>query len=189
MKDPKAGTVAIVLAAGSASRFGGDKLSAMLRGEPLLFHAIRAARAAPVSQVVVVARPGLDCGEWPGEPPVEVIRLNSSALSDSLKAGIAAASGARCVLVFLGDMPAVPHAMAALLLAQIGSAYAALPRHHGKPGHPALLSAAAFPDMDGLTGDEGAGRILRQRADVVFVDCDDPAIHFDVDRPEDLRRA
>lgn len=180
--------VALVLAAGSASRFGSDKLSAPLEGEPLLFHAIRAARGAPVSRVIVVARPGLETGIWQGAPPVDVLRIASSALSDSLKAGIAAAQGADGAFVFLGDMPRVPHDEAGRLAGMIGKAYAALPRHQGRPGHPVLLSVRAFADMAALSGDEGAGRLLRARDDVVFDECTDSAIHFDVDRPEDLAR-
>ena len=180
--------VALVLAAGSASRFGSDKLSAPLEGEPLLFHAIRAARAAPVSRVIVIARPGLETGAWQGDPPLEVVRIASSALSDSLKAGIAAAQGADGAFVFLGDMPRVPHDEAARLADLIGGSYAALPRLGGRPGHPVLLSARAFADIAALSGDEGAGRLLRRRKDVVFDDRTDPSIHFDVDRPEDLQR-
>lgn len=180
--------VAVVLAAGHATRFGGDKLSACLHGEPLLFHAIRAARAAPVERVIVVARPGLDVGTWEGAPPVEAVRLISSALSASLKAGVAAALDAEGAFVFLGDMPAVPHGEAKRLAARLGPAYAALPKNGGRPGHPVLLSARAFGDIATLSGDEGAGRLLRERDDVVFDDCPDPAIHFDVDRPGDLDR-
>jgi len=178
--------VAVVLAAGRASRFGSDKLRAPLRGEPLLFHAVRAARASPAVKVVIVARPGLDTGTWPEAPPVETIRLDSLALSDTLKAGIAAAAGSDGAFVFLGDMPRIPPALAARLAEAIGPDYAAMPRQGGRPGHPVLLSAHAFADLAALTGDEGAGRLLRSREDVVFVDCDDPGIHFDVDRPGDL---
>jgi molybdenum cofactor cytidylyltransferase len=178
---------ALVLAAGRASRFGSDKLSALLDGEPLLFHAIRAAQAAPVSRVIVVARPDLEVGEWPGEPPVDVLRIESEALSQSLQAGIAATAGADGVFVFLGDMPRVPHGAATRLATIIGDSTAALPRYQGQPGHPALLSARMFPEIATLTGDEGAGRLLRSRKDMVFDEVDDPAILLDVDRPEDLR--
>ncbi|TCM17777.1 molybdenum cofactor cytidylyltransferase [Novosphingobium sp. PhB165] len=180
--------VAVVLAAGRASRFGSDKLAAPLDGAPLLFHAIRAARAAPVSRVIVVARPGLEIGDWPGEPAVEAVRIASTELSQSLKAGIRAAAGTRGVFIFLGDMPQVPHGEAARLAARIGDAAAALPRHEGRPGHPALLSARLFPEITALTGDEGAGRLLRTREDVVFDEVSDPAILLDIDCPEDLAR-
>jgi len=179
--------VALVLAAGAARRFGSDKLSAPLDGEPLVHHAIRAARAAPVSRVIVVARPGLAIGDWPDSPPVEAVRIESDALSTSLKAGAAAAAGgADGAFVFLGDMPRVPHGEAARLAAILGDAYAALPRHDGRTGHPVLLSARAFADMAALSGDSGAGPLLKGRTDLAFDECPDSAIHFDVDRPEDL---
>ncbi|CCA91836.1 NTP transferase domain-containing protein [Novosphingobium sp. PP1Y] len=178
--------VALVLAAGSAMRFGSDKLSAPFNGEPLLFHAIRAARAAPVSRVIVVARRGLETGTWEGSPPVEIVRIASTSLSQSLQAGIAAAAEADGAFVFLGDMPRIPHEIAERLAHAIGDGFAAMPREGGRPGHPVLLSARAYPAIAGLTGDQGAGKLLRQRPDVVFVDCTDPAIHADVDTPADL---
>lgn len=179
---------AIVLAAGSARRFGSDKLSAPLAGQPLVHHAIAAARAAPVERVFVVAAPGLATGDWPGAPPVEVLRLASPALSASLKAGVAAAANFDGVFVFLGDMPLVPHDLAGELAEALGPAFAALPRQGGKPGHPVLLSAAAFPAVAALDGDQGAGRLLKARDDLAFVDCTVEGIHLDVDRPDDLDR-
>jgi molybdenum cofactor cytidylyltransferase len=178
--------VAVVLAAGAARRFGSDKLSAEFRGEPLVHHAIRAARAAPVERVIVVCDHELSIGQWSGTPPVEAVRIRSAALSESLQAGIAAAREAQGAFIFLGDMPLVPPAVAGELAAAIGGGFAALPRHGGAPGHPVLLSAAAFPQIGALSGDEGAGRLLKQRSDVVFLEIADAAILLDVDRPADL---
>ena len=50
-------TVAILLAAGAGSRFGGDKLLAPLHGKPLVLHAVDAMRAA-VTEIIAVVRPG-----------------------------------------------------------------------------------------------------------------------------------
>jgi molybdenum cofactor cytidylyltransferase len=180
---------AIVLAAGHARRFGADKLAADFGGRPLLAHAIDAARAAPVEAVFVVCR----------EPPpllrglaVETVRIASDALSDSLRAGIGAAARSDPALdgvfVFLGDMPLVPRALAGELAARIGDGYACLPRFEGRPGHPVLLAARAFPDVAALEGDAGAGKLLRARDDVVFVDTDDEGVLLDVDSAGDLAR-
>lgn len=179
---------AIVLAAGSATRFGSDKLSARFKGRPLVEHAIQAARAAPVGRVIVVAAPALDIGAWDGAPPLDVIRIRSNALSDSLKAGVAAAGDAGGAFIFLGDMPLIPHEVAGRLADILDDHFAALPRHEGRPGHPVLLSRSAFGQIARLEGDQGAGRLLRQRGDVVFEDCSDPGILLDVDRIEDFVR-
>jgi molybdenum cofactor cytidylyltransferase len=180
--------VALVLAAGSARRFGSDKLSAPFRGEPLFAHAIRAACAAPVERVILVAHAALQVGSWADDPHVHVVRISSTALSDSLRAGVGAAGLVDGLFVFLGDMPLVPHDVAGRLAAQIGTAYAAMPRHDEEPGHPVLLSSRALDDLARLTGDAGAGKLLRSRDDVVFVDLADPSILADIDRPEDLTR-
>jgi molybdenum cofactor cytidylyltransferase len=179
---------AIVLAAGSGSRFGGDKLSARFRGEPLIRHAIHSARAAPVERVIVVASPDLEIGEWSGEPPVETLRIASPELSASLKAGVAEAADADGAFVFLGDMPLVPHGVGARLAEALADNYAALPRRAGRNGHPVLLSRRAFPDIARLAGDEGAGRLLKARSDLAFVECADEGVQLDVDRLEDLTR-
>lgn len=180
--------VAIVLAAGAARRFGGDKLSAPFLGEPLIAHAIRAARAAPVARVIVVCPDRLEIGAWPGKPPVEPLRIASTALSASLKGGIAAAGDCDGAFVFLGDMPLVPHDLAGRLAAALGASYAAMPRHAGKPAHPVLLSARALADAAGLTGDRGAGPLLAGRKDVAFIDVADEGAVLDVDRAEDIAR-
>ncbi len=180
--------VAIVLAAGSARRFGSDKLSAVFHGEPLVHHAIRAARVAPVERVFVVCGAQLDIGTWPPSPPVEAVRIASTALSASLQAGIAAAGEAEGAFIFLGDMPLIPPEVAGRLAPALGDQFAAVPRHAGKNGHPVLLSSRAFAEIAALTGDQGAGRLLKRRDDVAFVETADDTILLDVDRVEDLAR-
>lgn len=174
---------ALVLAAGAGSRFGGGKLEARFRGEALVNHAIRAARAAPGGRVIVVAAAGL-----PLPQGVQGVRIATTVLSDSLKAGIAAAGPVDGLFVFLGDMPLVPHGLAAELAALLPGAYAVVPRHAGHRGHPVLLSARAIADCDNLRGDEGFGPLLRGRSDVAFLDCGDEGAIIDIDRAEDLAR-
>lgn len=170
--------VAIVLAAGHGSRFGGGKLSAALGGRPLLDHAVAAALASPASQVIVVGRPGT---ALPADPRLALVELSSAALSDSLRAGLVAAGGAEAALIFLGDMPLVPHGMAARLIAALGEGLAALPEFGGRPGHPVLLARRGFALADALTGDEGLGRALRGRGDVVRLAVEEEGVVLDVD--------
>jgi len=175
--------VAIVLAAGRGARFGGGKMAAPLGGRALLDHAVGTALASPAERVIVVGRPGTRVAE---DPRVRLLTLDSAALSDSLRAGLAAAGDAAGAFIFLGDMPLVPPDMAERLLAAIGEAPAALPLWQGKPGHPVLLARAAFSLADGLTGDEGLGRALRNLPGVVRLPVDEEGVVLDVDRAEDL---
>lgn len=189
---------AIVLAAGSATRFGGGKLLAPFRAEPLLVHAIHAACAAPVARVIVVAHPDIPQAVMTDAAPsampkVDVVRLASTALSDSLRAGLNALPDAQSVFVFLGDMPLVPHSVAHELAAALddgGTAQtlAVLPVHRGQPGHPVLLTARALPLTDSLKADEGLGRLLRGQADVIRLERPEAGVCADVDRREDLAR-
>lgn len=174
---------AIVLAAGKGERFGGDKLAAPLGRRRLIDHAVEIALSSPVERVIVVTRQGTEIVE---DPRVSRIELSSVVLSDSLRAGLAAAGDLDGAFIFLGDMPLVPPEMAARLILAIGTAPAALPTWQGKQGHPVLLTRGAFALADGLTGDEGLGRALRGRGDVVRLPVADEGVVHDIDRPEDL---
>lgn len=177
---------ALVLAAGSARRFGGDKLSTSFQGRPLLDHAIAAARAAPVERVIVVCSDRIAIDHWKGEPVVEALRISSTSLSQSLNAGLSAVADADGAFIFLGDMPLIPHDAAGHLAGMLGANFAAVTRHNGRNGHPVLLSRRAVTEIAHLTGDEGAGRRLKQRDDVAHLEVTNDAILLDVDHREDI---
>ncbi|MEI9891396.1 MAG: NTP transferase domain-containing protein [Caulobacteraceae bacterium] len=127
---------AIVLAAGSGSRFGGGKLMAPWRGGVLLDGALDAAFAAPVQavHVVVGADPRAAAHAQARGALIVEAADHALGLSASLKAGIAALpQDAAGVLVFLGDMPLAPHAVLASLAAAIeAGAPAAVPTFDGR---------------------------------------------------------
>jgi len=193
------GLEAIVLAAGSGSRFGGGKLLAPWRGGVLLDGALAAALASPAHTVTVV---------WGADPAVgeaarsfaeradagERLRLvhaprHAEGLSASLAAGIAAVrEDARGVFVFLGDMPRIPHDLAAQLAAALDAGpEAAAPTFQGRRGHPVLFGPALWPRLAALSGDRGAGALLMDLGErLALVPAPDDGVLFDVDRPADL---
>jgi molybdenum cofactor cytidylyltransferase len=64
------------------------------------------------------------------------------------------------------------------------------PTYLGRRGHPVLFGATWFPDLRALSGDEGARALLENAgARLARIPVEDPGIHIDVDRPEDLARA
>jgi molybdenum cofactor cytidylyltransferase len=185
------GLHAIILAAGSGSRFGGGKLMAPWRGGVLLDGALDAAFAAPVAavHVVVGADPAVAAHAARRGARIVHARDHPQGLSASLKAGIAAlpkdAAGA---LVLLGDMPRVPHAVLAPLVAAVeAGAPAAVPVFEGRVGNPAALSAALFPEVMALEGDRGARSLIEGLGEaLVRTPAPDAGVLFDVDRPQDL---
>ena len=185
---------AVVLAAGSASRFGGGKLLAPWRGAPLLHAALAAARAAPVASVTVVT--GADEAAVAAcarafDPEIRLAHApdHAEGLTASLRAGIASLpAGTSAAFVFLGDMPRVPHAVLGPLADAVAAgAPAAAPVFGGRRGNPVVLSRTLFDEVAQLTGDIGARPLLQRLGPrVALVEAADDGVLFDVDRPEDL---
>lgn len=191
---------ALVLAAGLSVRFGGPKLLAPWRGGVLIDAALAAAFAAPVATVTVVtgghaagvtaaAEDFADRAGQTGRLRIVHAADHDEGLSASLRAGIASLDeGTDGAVVFLADMPDIPEGVSEALIAAMGPGReAAAPVFEGRRGHPVLLGAALFGPIRQLTGDLGAGHLLKGLgARLALVQVADPGILKDVDRPEDL---
>lgn len=185
-------TVALLLAAGSGSRFLGGihKLAADMAGKPLYQWAIDAAVEAEIGPVILVT------GAF--EVTIDPMSTASSAITvvhnpqwstgmaGSLQVGLAAARklGAEAVVVGLADQPLVP-ATAWRLLAASPSPIA-VATYNGKRGNPVRLHAELW-DAIPKSGDEGARSLLRIYPELVEeVSCKGSS--SDVDTLEDLAR-
>ena len=186
---------AVVLAAGSGSRFGGGKLTAAWGPGVLLEGALAAAFAAPVRSVTVVIgaeAQAVASAARAFDPRVLVVHApdHAEGMAASLRTGIASlppdADGA---FVFLGDMPRVPTAVLDRMAAALrDGALAVAPAFQGRRGNPVLLDRVLFPDLINLTGDAGARGVLQGLGErLVLVESPDDGVLFDVDTPQDLR--
>ena len=194
------GFEAIVLAAGTGSRFGGGKLLAPYAGGALIEGALAAAFAAPVRRVVLVTGADADrlaeTARAIADRTGQGWRLNivhaadySEGMGASLRTGAAALSpDAAGVFVLLGDMPRIPHGIFAPLVAALeGGAKAAAPVFQGQRGHPALIGAALIPQLLTRRGDAGARAILKDLGPALaLVEAPDDGVLFDVDERDDL---
>jgi molybdenum cofactor cytidylyltransferase len=184
---------AVVLAAGSGSRFGGSaKQLAELDGIPLLEHALRAVEAvAAIDRTVVVlgaradeVRAGVDFGT------AEVVVCDDWAdgQAASLRCGIEAVADADAAVLTLGDMPRItPDVIArfAELAAQHGAAARARAVYDGQPGHPVVLGRDYFARVAALHGDVGAREVLKAIG-AYAIECSHLCSAADVDTPEAL---
>ncbi len=179
---------AVILAAGSSTRFGSPKQLARVGDRTMLETVAAAAAAGGLGPVSAVVPPGT------AVPPNVVPEVNSApakGLSHSLRLGLAAVPpelGA--VLILLGDQPTVTAATIRAVLAAgesdpTRSIVAA--RAEGRLGPPVLLRRDAFTMAERTSGDEGLRSILARHPDrVVAVEVAQHAP--DVDTPADLAR-
>lgn len=187
-------TTAIVLAAGSATRFGSQKLLAPLHGRPLLRHVLDAVAAAGLPDVVVVL--GADAAAveagvpWSGERRVVNPRPQDG-LSSSLRIGLdAAAEDPRtdAVVVALGDQPALrPEVLRAVVQAAEGTGLPIVRARYEADDapNPVLVRRSAWALAAGLDGDRGLGPLLASRPDLV-AEVPAPGRNPDVDTPGEL---
>jgi molybdenum cofactor cytidylyltransferase len=159
-------------------------------GQPLVYHAVRAARDAGLSPIIVVLGAHHDDvrAAVAGE---EVVFVDNPAWADgqssSVHAGLwAVGRTAEAAVFLLADMPRVSAATIRRLREAHRSALPPIvaPVGGGRRGNPVLFDRRVFPALHALSGDEG-GRSLLHRFSWHAIECD-PEEFTEVDRPEDL---
>ena len=181
--------VGLLLAAGSATRFGSDKLRHLLpHGVPIAVQAARHLRSE-VSRVVAVTRDIAmkDLLEKEGCEAL-VFERAAEGMGASLACAARVAGRADGYLVALADMPFIrPASIAAVRAALEKGAPLAAPYFRGRRGHPVGIAGRYRAELEVLGGDQGARTLLeRHAAELVKIPCGDPGVIRDIDAPSDL---
>ena len=176
--------MAILLAAGAGSRFGGGKLLHPLEdGAAIAAHAARNLISA-----------GLD---FPLRELLEQEGCTVTVCTDAaLGMGVSLAHGVRMThdaagwIVALADMPRIrPETIARVVQVLMAGADIVAPAYQGDRGHPVAFSRKFLQELQLMGGDSGARAIVqRNQAMVKLVDGDDPGVLLDIDRRSDLLR-
>jgi len=181
----------ILLAAGSAKRFGSHKLLYPLPdGTPIGIAAARHLKQS-VDYAIAVVRPNDRrlTALLHAEGLTTVISKDAErGMSTSLISAIRAAKNADGWLITLADMPWInPHTISAIAKMIEEGADIAAPYYDGHRGHPVGFAHRFLPDLLCLTGDKGASDLLRTNTDLVqLLHSDDAGILYDIDRPRDI---
>lgn len=191
----RTGTVAgIVLAAGTSSRMGSNKLFFALEGESVLRRAVRQASAAGLDPVIVVL------GHEADRVRTELAGLACRTVENpdyqrginfSVRAGIAALPDqAAATVVMLADMPCVTAPMIAALVTHYreGTGPLVVSEYDGVNAPPMLYDRSLFEELRAMEG-EGCGRqvVRKHRADAAVVRWPAAAL-ADLDVPDDYER-
>lgn len=184
----------ILLAAGTSSRMGENKLLLEIGGEPLLCRVARQALAGGLEPLVVVlgheaerARAllaGVDCATV--ENPAY-----ASGQPSSVAAGIAALPpGIDAAMILLADMPFVSPAMIRSLVERriTGGARLVISRYGEIQAPPALYDRSLFAELSNMTDGRCGREVIarhRDEAEALVWPSDRLA---DLDLPDDLAR-
>jgi len=183
---------AVVLAAGPSSRFGSQKMLALLSGRSVVRCTVEHVLASRVDDVVVVV--GRDAEAVRGQLAGLPVRCVTNARytegqSTSLDAGVASLdSSVRAAVIVLGDQPSVtPEIIDALIDTYRESGKpVVVPIYQGTRGNPVLFDASLFAELRAVRGDRGARDVIaRDPSRVASIELDEP-MPGDVDRVADL---
>ena len=186
----------ILLAAGSARRFGENKLLRPLNGRPLYAHGLAALLAAakerPNADVTVVSRTPeiLAAARAAGAKAVES-PLSERGLSFTIKAALDSLEPLNegdYLLFAVADQPFLTAASVAALLEQAAPPTRGATLCFGdKVGSPTLFSASLAGQLQALEGDRGGRAVLRALGgECLRVQAESERELEDIDLPEQL---
>jgi molybdenum cofactor cytidylyltransferase len=177
---------AVILAAGDSRRMGTPKALLPWGGTTLLEHAIQQARAAQVSDIVVVLGPATQHLELTDvtirlNPDPETgrsasIRLGSQDIPDDVDA----------ILIQSVDQPCEADVLESLFTALAhGTHTVAIPKHAGRRGHPICLSGSLLAELRAVTEAEQGLRalVIRHAEHVLDVPVSTPSVVWNLNDP------
>jgi molybdenum cofactor cytidylyltransferase len=185
-------TTAILLAAGSGTRFGSQKLLARLPEGKRIVEASARRLLAQYERVVAVTGEDDEVRACLAEAGCDVV-VNPHAtegMGTSLACGVAHARDSASWLIALADMPFVrQETLAGIQAAGQIDTHIVVPQFNQLRGHPVRFPAAVAEDLLALKGDRGARALFERRASRLLVwETDDSGVLADIDTLDDLAR-
>jgi molybdenum cofactor cytidylyltransferase len=181
----------VVMAAGNASRFGGNKLYAALEGKTLIRRALEAVPTERLERVVVVTQyPEIADAAKEFSFIAIMNHRPDLGISRTISLGLQQLADMDAVLFLVADQPLLQRASIAHLLnlarQHPGQIIAAA--HGGMRGNPCLFPACFFPELLALEGDRGGSEVIRRHSEQLVL-AEIPAQELlDVDTPSELER-
>lgn len=178
---------AVILAAGTSSRLGFNKLTVVIDGESVIRRSVKPFFIEGIDKVLVVtghSRADVE-REMEGWPVYSIHNPHFRAgMSASIKATIPYVDDAKAIIFHLGDKPFATKESVTRLLVVYRERRPAIvvPLWRGKTGHPVLIDAALLrAEIGMIQGDRGLRELIEKYwGDVVFIEGDEGNV-FDLD--------
>lgn len=181
----KANIGLVIMAAGSSTRFGENKLLYELKGKSIIQYAMEQIPTAAFYRVVVVTQ----------YPEVEGIALSNNfvvckndsvdlGLSHTIELGINALKEADAVMFMVADQPLLKKSSIedALILYREHPDKIVTMSHEGRRGNPCIFPKEYFDELLALTGDHGGRSVIElHEDDVLYFELADEKELVDID--------
>ena len=162
----------LVMAAGNASRFGENKLTARFDGQSLFSLALAAIPAGLFARVTVVSQyPALlEEASRAGFAAILNDRPEDG-ISRTIRLGTQAMADCDGILYMVADQPL----LRAGTVRRVAEAWQEHPEciaaaaHNGNRGNPCLFPARFFPELCALEGDRGGSSVIRRHEDALLL--------------------
>lgn len=179
----------LVMAAGSGSRFGRNKLEAVVDGKTLLQRALEAVPAGEFARVTVVTQYDA-AAALARDFGFDVVRNDrpQDGLSRTVRLGTEAMADCDAILYQVADQPLLERDTVRREIAffRASPAHIVGLAHNGVRGNPCIFPRRFFPELTALAGDVGGNAVIRAHPEALLLYETAAAELRDVDTVEAL---
>jgi molybdenum cofactor cytidylyltransferase len=188
---------AVVLSAGESSRMGRPKALLPIGGKNFIEKIVEALTEAGLEKIIVVLGHDAEAMRQKiAHLPVTILvntdykKGQLSSLQTALR-HLLGDKHCSAMLVHLVDHPYINPALVKLLIRRFEASEKpiAVPRFHGKRGHPVVFARSLFDELLAAPEDQGAKAVVNaHRRETLEIDTEDEGITVDIDTPELYRQ-
>lgn len=188
---------AVILAAGTSSRLGFNKLTVRIDGKSVVVRAVEPFCFDGIDKIFVVTNPDVtgverELAQTACSTKVSLIYNENyrQGMSSSIKTALPSIEDGDAVFLHLGDKPFVRRELVSGMIGVYlsGNSRIIVPEYEGEKGHPVLIRIGPriIEEMESLEGDRGLREIIdKHQEDMVFIEGDEGTI-FDIDTVDAL---
>jgi|TARA_B110000902_G_scaffold262426_1_gene339283 molybdenum cofactor cytidylyltransferase len=180
----------LLLAAGSAARFGSDKrVAVMSNNKSIIENTLATIEAIHLPLVVCLKKDDFQLQQQLTEKKIKwVVNENSDkGMGTSIAKGISLCRQWDAIMIVLADMPYVGSKTYRDIAATANRNSIVVPTYDTKKGNPVCFGSSFYQQLEQLNSDKGGKDVVfNNKYAVIEIALNDEGILKDIDKPEDL---